>query len=668
MNYLMKISALTGRFSWSPLRYKGFVVAGTIVSLLLTICCSLALAQNQRNIPGDNLEIIGIPPIPASLPYEVQPYLGIYGLPIAGWDVAKRGILLKGLSSVTWISRVESAAASPKTTPIYIQEGGIYDIYFQPQAKYLAYTRDTNGNEAFQLYLYNLESRASTLLSDGKSRNTEPVWSNSGDKIVYSSSPTDAQGVSLRVVNPFVAKRDRLLAQSSGSYFKAYDWSPGDKQVVFCDFTSNTVSTLWLIDAATGAKTRLSPEPGWAELYENPQFSKDGKGLYVITDHDSDFRRLAYIDLATKGFSYLSDHIKWDVDEFQLAPDGKTLAFITNEDGASRLHILNTATKEESQSPQLPIGIISDLKWHSNSIDLAFNFKSPRTPNDVYSLDSKSGKFEIWSRSVTNGVDMGKFSLPELIHWKSFDSRTLSGYLSRPPARFSGKRPVIVEIHGGPEEQYRPGFGYEDNYFINELGIAKIYPNVRGSTGYGKTFLNLDNGVRREDVIKDVGALLDWIKTQPDLDSTRVLVQGSSYGGYVALSVAVNNSDRVRAAISDSGPSNLATFVERTEGWRRGLQRGEFGDERDPKIREFMERTAPLKNAQKIVKPLMIIQGLNDPRVPASEAASLVQVTKNRIPVWYLLAKDEGHGFVRQNNRDFRLYSTILFIKEFLLK
>jgi dipeptidyl aminopeptidase/acylaminoacyl peptidase len=568
---------------------------------------------------------------------------------------------------VAWVSSVESPGSEPKTTA-YIQAGGVYDVYFQPQSKYLAYTRDSDGDEAFQLYLFNIGNRTSTLLSDGESRNTEPVWSRSGDKIIYSSSPSGTQGVSLRVINPFDPKSDRLLVQSAGGYLKAYDWSPDGGRAVYCDFTSNTASSVWLVDAATGATRLLTPRTAREELYDSPQFSRDGKGLYVITDHDSDVRRLAYLDLETQQFSYLSDHIKWDVDEFQLSPDGRTLAFVTSEEGNARLRLLDVATGREKEVPQLPVGRVSDLKWHNNSADVAVNYKSPRTPNDVYSLNINTWKIEAWARGITGGLDTQKFSLPELVHWKTFDGRTLSGYLYRPPAKFTGKRPVIVDIHGGPGEQYRPGFGYEDNYFLNELGVVKIYPNVRGSSGFGRTFLDLDNGLRREDAVRDIGALLDWIRAQPDLDADRVMVAGASYGGYLSLSTAVAYANRIRAAMSDSGPSNLATFVERTEGWRRGLQRAEFGDERAPKVREFMERTAPLRNAQKIKSPLMIIQGQQDPRIPVSESESIVRATKGRIPVWYLLAKNEGHGFVQQANRDYRLYATILFVKEFLLK
>ncbi len=617
--------------------------------------------------PSKNIEVIGVPPIPASLPREVAPYAGIYGLPLAGWSPVGREVWLKGLSSVTWISRVPSPGATPETSPIYIQSSGIYDIYFQPQGKYLAYTRDANGDESFQLYVYEIGSGKTTLLSDGKSRNTEPVWSNAGDKIVYSSTPTGL-GVSLRVISPFEPQTDHLAAQSSGSYFKAYDWSPDDKQVIFCDFTSETISTLWLLDVASNKKALLSPKTTQLELYDYPQFSKDGKGVYVLTDHDSDMRRVAYVDLASRRFSYVPSNPKWDVNEFQIAPDGKTVTLVTNEDGISRLHLFDVSVGKERTAPQLPDGIISDLKWNNNSIDLAFNFKSPRAPNDVYSVNAQTSKAELWAKSVTNGVATSLFSQAELIRWPTFDGRTVSGFLYRPPAKFKAKRPVIIDIHGGPEEQYRPRFNYEENYFLDELGVAKIYPNVRGSLGYGKTFLHLDDGLKRGDAVKDIGALLDWIKSQPDLDADRVMVVGASYGGYLALSTAYTYSDRIRGTISDSGITNLVSCAEHTEAWRRDIQRAEFGDERDPKIREFMERTAPVNNADKIKKPLLIFQGRNDPRVPVAEAAGLVAATKDRIPVWYVLAMNEGHGFTQQSNRDYRTYATILFVKEFLLK
>lgn len=643
----------------------------TILAILgLAGNCVLAQNANKAEIvPGDNLIVEGIAKIPASLAQTVNRYTNAYGFRLAGWDLTKREVLLKNLAgSETWILRADTPGVLPKLS-LFIPTG-VYDVYYQPQAKYLVYNRDTDGNDSFQFYFYDISTRKSTLITDGKSRNTEPVWSNRGDKIIYSSSPPNGNGVDLSIINPLDPKGARLVAEGKGNYLKAYDWSPDDHKVVFCNFASNTVSTLWTLDVVTGEKSLLSTKKGKeAEYYDYPQFSKDAAGIYVVTDRDSEFRRLAYLDLTTKQYKYLSDHINWDVEEFRLSPDGKTLAFVTNEDGISRLHILDTKSGKEKQSPSLTAGVISDLQWHNNSVDLAFNFRSPSTPNDVYSVDADTGKVAHWYKGVTGGIDLDKLPEPRQIKWKSFDDKMISGFLYRPPATFTGKRPVIVNIHGGPEEQYRPDFGYHNNYFLNELGIALIFPNVRGSSGYGKSFHRLDDGMLRVNAWKDVGALFDWIKTQGDLDADRVMVEGGSYGGYVALSVATSYSERIRGAISDSGPSNLVTFNENTAGWRRDLQRLEFGDEREPKIREFFERTAPVNRADKIKKPLFIIQGKNDPRVPVTEGQQMVAAAKrNGVPVWYLLAKDEGHDWSKKANRDFKLYAIALFVQEYLLK
>lgn len=626
-------------------------------------------AQSDSITPPEGIETQGIPKIPASLAQQLKRYTGAYGLPLAGWHPTKRELWLKGISSATWVSSIESPEGAQKVW-LYLRFGGVYDVYFQPQAKHLIYNRDTDGDESFQMFLYNLENRSSTRLSEGKSRNTEFVWSNSGEKVAYSFSPAKGQGVSLSLINPFDPKSNRVLVESTGNYLKAYDWSPSDKEIVYCEFISNTKSKLWMINLDTGEKRLLLGKSAKEDGYcSGPRFSKDGKGIYLITDYDSDVRYLAYLNLSDGQVKNLTATIKWDVDEFRLSPDGKTIAFVTNEDGVSRLQLLDTNGGQHKPVDSLPVGVISGLTWHNNSADLAFNFKSPRTPNDVYSLNTVTMKSERWAKSITEGVDIEKLSQPEPIRWKSFDGRAISGFIYRPPAAFTGKRPVIIDIHGGPEEQHRPEYGYDDNYFMGELGVVKIYPNVRGSSGFGKAFLKLDDGVRREDAVKDIGALLDWIKTQPDLDADRVMLQGGSYGAYLALLSAVRYSNRIRGVVSESGMSNLASFTANTEGWRRDVQRAEYGDERDPKIRAFMEKTAPINNVQKINKPMLIIHGKNDPRNPASEAEAMVQAAKKAgIPVWYLLAKDEGHGFMKIPNRNYKMYTTILFVKEFLLK
>ncbi len=633
------------------------------ISLLLCLSGQSIVGQGSNDSSEDTL-----PKVPASLIRDVGPYTRMSAFGLAGWHPSKRELWAKAITpSYSSISGVTEPGSSPQ--PHTLIPSNVYDVYYSPQETSLVYVKDTDGNEIFQLYAFDPNRNKSALISDGKSRNTEPVWSNKGDRVVYSSNRRNRTDIDLYVVSPNDPTTTRLLAEADGAgYLKAFDWSPDDQTVLFYNWLSTNESYLYVVDVASGKKTLLTTKNGAEKVsVDFAQFSGDGKGIYLTTDRDSEFLRLAYMDLATKKVTYFVD-IKWNIELFSISPDRRTLAFVSNEDGVSRLHFLDTSTNKQRDLTWAAIGVISNLRWHNNSTDLAFVFSSPRSLWDIYSVDARTNKATRWLRGSSNGIDVDKFAEPELIHWKSFDNREISGLLYRPPAKFTGKRPVIIDIHGGPDNQARPEFNGPDNYFVSELGIAKIYPNIRGSAGYGKTFLRLDDGYKRDGAVQDIGALLDWIKTQPFLDSERVMVTGGSYGGYVALSVAANFSDRIRAAQSLSGPSNIATFLEHTEDWLRDRWREEYGDERDPKMRAYLDRIAPLTNAQKITKPLMIVQGENDARVRTSEANQIVNaVKKTGTPVWYLLAKNEGHDFT-QNTLDLQLYETVMFVNQFLLK
>jgi len=640
-----------------------------LFAFILTVHSTLA-AQSDEIAPGDNLVVEGIPKILTSLAESTGRYTHFrYGY-LASWHPTRREMLIStefGETPQIHALKFPGAARTQLTFYSDYVSGGIY----QPQkGGCFIFSKDTNGDEFNQIYRYDMATGEVTLLTDGKSRNESPVWSNSGEWLMYGSTRRNGMDMDLYVVNPFDPKSNRMLAQLEGGFWIPYDWSPDDRKALIYQHVSANENNLWVIDITTGEKILLTPKEGNNQTaYWLGQFSKDGKGVYVTTDRDSEFQRLAYIDLATRQSKILTDRIQADVDEFDLSSDGKTLAFVTNEDGIGRLHLLDLEACGEKPAPKLPTGVVSGIKWHPNGRELGFAFTSARYPTDVYSFDSQNGKLERWTFSETGGINTESFSEAELIRWKSFDTRMISGFLYHPPAKFSGKRPVLIGLHGGPQAQTRPTFAGRVNYYLNELGVAIIYPNVRGSSGYGKTFLKLDDGLRREDAHKDIGALLDWIKTQPDLDADRVMVFGESYGGYLALAVAVNYSDRLRAVHSIVGPSNLVTYLEHSDSWVRELQRVEYGDERDPKTRAFLESIAPLNNAQKIKTPLFVVQGKNDSLVPPTESEQIVRaVRKNGVPVWYLVANDEGHGFVKKKNRDYQFYATVLFMKECLLK
>jgi dipeptidyl aminopeptidase/acylaminoacyl peptidase len=644
----------------------------TIYLLIVLTALSLSLAGNNDEVlkPGDNLVVEGIPAIPAALADAVAIYNNFRYASFQGWHPLQREMIISTRFGDTSQVHLVKAPGAARTQLTFYKERVSSPSFDPARGDFIIFAKDIGGNENFQMLRYDFASGKTTLLTDGLSRNIGGAWSNRGDRLAYESNRRNKDDMDIHVMDPRDPASDRLLLQVQGGAWGVLDWSPDDSKLLVQEGISINESYLWLVDCISGKKELLTPKGKKEKVaYNYAAFSTDGKGIFALTDKDSEFVRLAYIDLATRTHTCLTTAIPWDIDEFALSYDRSRIAFISNEEGASILHVRDLANGKELPVPAMPLGLISGLQWHRNGRDIGFTYINPRSADDAYALDIESGKVERWTTSELGGLNSETFAVPELIKWKSFDQRTISGFLYRPAAGFMGKRPLIIDIHGGPEGQAQPDFIGQNNYLLNELGVAIIYPNVRGSSGFGKTFLQLDNGFKREDSYKDIAALLDWVKTRPDLDSERVMVTGGSYGGHMTLAIAAFYPERIRCAVEVVGISNLVTFLENTSGYRQDLRRVEYGDERDPKMRQFMLKIAPLNRSDKIRKPLFIIQGANDPRVPLSEAEQMRDTLKKAgVPVWYLVARDEGHGFAKKNNRDFQFYATVLFIKEFLLK
>jgi len=583
-----------------------------------------ARAQQATVAPNENLVVEGVPAIPASLAATAGRYLEYRAASFSGWHPARREMLISTrFGDTAQLHLVERPGAARRQLTFF--PDAVSGGSFHPNGgDYILFSKDIGGGEWYQFYRYDVASGDVTLLTDGKSRNGGPAWSSSGDRIAYTSTRRTGKDRDLWVMNPADPKTDHLLLQLEGGGWQPLDWSPDDKSILLLEELSINESYLWMVNAATGEKTEFTPRHIAEKIsYGDAQFSKDGKGIYTVTDKDSEYHRLAYVDLASKQAKYLTSAIPWDVESFDLSHDGTLLAFVTNEEGASKLHMLEPATGKKHPAPDVPVGAISSLQWRRNAAELGFVMNSARAQSDCYSFDLATSKLTRWTYSES-AVKTDAFPEAELVRWKSFDGKMISGFLYRPPAKFTGKRPVLVDIHGGPEGQSQPVFLGRNNYLLNEMGIALIFPNVRGSTGYGKTFTLLDNGFKREDTYKDINALFDWIATQPNLDSDRIAVMGGSYGGHMTLAVSTFYSDRIRCSVDIVGISNLVTFLEHTEAYRRDLRRVEYGDERDPKMREFLEKIAPMNNIEKIKKPMMVVAGKNDPRVNIRESNQIV--------------------------------------------
>ncbi len=660
-------------------------------TVLGATCVSMSLTASAQFItPPDNLLIVGIPAIEVELTKKVGAYTGFNPSTILAWHPQNASLLIRSRhNNSQQLHMVGGAGERPQVVTEFTDAVG--DAWFEPQkGAYVVFERGIGGDEVMRLFRLDVAGKQVAPISPEHERASAPSWSRTGDRIVFSTTTIDksnqgagadrAATTRLYIVDPQQPEKIKLIASFDGGRLSDFRFSPDEKSLVYLQTVAANEAHLWLLDIATGKKSAITPKrDGHVVAYSAGRFAADGKSLFATSNRDSEFNRLVQIDLATGNEQVLTGRLNFDVDEFSVSNVTKRIAFVTNENGVSVLRFLDLDSKKELLRPALLPGEITNLHWQSTAAEknsteagtdlLAFTLASAKSPGEVFVYDVKTTKLTRWTNGAAPGLNPQAFVEPKLIQWKSFDALTISGFAYQPDATlFAGKRPVVIVIHGGPAKQARANFIARNNYLVNELGLTLIYPNVRGSSGYGKSYLAADDGYKREDAVKDIGALFDWIANQPDMDAGRVLVMGGSYGGYMTMAVATHYPDKIVGGISSVGISSFVTFLTNTESYRRDLRRDEYGDERIPAMRAFMEKISPLNNAGKMKKPMLIVQGKNDPRVPYTESLQIVdKLKKQNTPVWFLMADDEGHGFVKKSNLDYLFYSHIKFIEKTLL-
>ena len=632
--------------------------------------------------PNANLVIEGIPPVPASIASAVARYNELRGHRFVDWHPTRREMLVahrRAGADTTQIFRIADPLAAPEQLTDAAEP--VSKAGYEPIAgNYIVFERGSGGDEAAQLHRLDLASKQTTRLTEPGERNDMQAWLHRSSQLLYLSLPLDrtARGgrreeiaQTLWLMDPMRPEARRRVADLPGGGWAADKLSWDDTTVALTRYVSALESEVWVLDLASGTRRQVLPAPGGARAtHFASEWKRDGSGFFFISDRGGEFRELMFYRLADAKTTTVSRRIPWDIGGVSLDASGRLLAVRANVGGRNELRFFDPDTFDELPSPRLPDGTVAEADFHPRLPWLAVSYESSAAPGTVAVVDPANGGVQRWTTPYAPpGLDTAAFGTQSIVRWKTFDGREISGLLSAPPARFSGRRPVLVDIHGGPESQAQFRFLGRYNYFIEELGIAVIRPNVRGSSGFGKTFVSLDDGIKREDSVKDIGALLDWIAQQPGLDPSRVMVSGGSYGGYMSLAVSTHYADRIAGSIDVVGISNFVSFLEHTESYRRDLRRAEYGDERDPAMRDFLLRISPLTNAARITKPLFVVQGRNDPRVPYTEAEQIVaKVRANGTRVWYVRAENEGHGFARKDNADFQFYATVLFMRETLLR
>jgi dipeptidyl aminopeptidase/acylaminoacyl peptidase len=556
-----------------------------------------------------------------------------------------------------------SAARAPRVAPA------------NGQGNAFVFLKDQGGDENAQVYYYSSSSNVQQL-TKGKFLHGSPIWSHDGKRVAFYGNERDGISYDVYVVDisstTGSTNGPRLVAGGQQDTWYPLDWSADDRKLLLWKYISINESYLYIADVYTGTITPVD-DSGRKVGIKSAKFAPDGRGIYMASDEDGEFAQLRYLDPVSHEVRKLTDKIPWDVEDFDVSVDGRYVAYVANEDGRSRLTILDTIGKLEQSPAGVPEGRIVNVSFDKTGRRLAFSAESAQSPRDVYVYDLSHydpghNALERWTRSETGPVDVAAFVPAELVRYPTWDrvaggQRMISAYLYRP--RGAGPHPVVIDIHGGPESQSRAGWNPFVQFLVNELGYAVIAPNVRGSSGYGKTFLKLDNGVLREDAVKDIGSLIVWLGLQPMFDRDHVAVMGGSYGGYMALASLAAYGDRLKGGVDEVGISNFVSFLENTAPYRRDLRRAEYGDERDPKMRAFLNQISPVNKVALIRRPLLVVEGLNDPRVPPQEAQQIVWRMRSKgSEVWYLAAKDEGHGFRKKANEDVYLETVAMFLNK----
>ncbi|HEY0230560.1 MAG TPA: prolyl oligopeptidase family serine peptidase [Dokdonella sp.] len=649
-----------------PLRHAIVGFAAFLLHAAPVVQAAAVQRQEAGNRISENL-----PAIPPALVEQLQRYSNTRGAAFGGWLAGGEGLLITtrfgNTAQVHWV-RMPGGARQQLT----FYDEPVAAVVPNPRRDGFVFAKDVGGSEFWQLYGFDFASRTTTLLTDGKSRNENPLWSHDGTKLAYSSTLRNGKDTDVWVLDPLGG--DRKAVVTEGGSWSATDFSPDGRQLLVQQVVSINEVYPGVVDLASGKLTRFAVEGGKA-AFGAFRFAPDGSGVYFTSDEGSEFVTLRFHDFASNKIVPLSAGIPWDVENFAVSADGRRIAFVSNEDGFDALHLLDGTTRRELTLPALPRGVIADVAFSPDGRRIAFALNSATSPNDVYTLDLADNALTRWTESEVGGLDTKTFAAPSLVRFPTFDKnrgkpRTIPALYYKPAAERSrnGKFPVIIQIHGGPESQARPVFSADTQFLADQLGIAVLVPNVRGSSGYGKTYLKLDNGYRREDSVKDIGALLDWIGRQPELDAARVAVYGGSYGGYMVLASMTHYNARLRAGIDVVGISNFVTFLGNTESYRRDLRRAEYGDERDEKMNAFLQKISPTTNARNITIPLFVAAGANDPRVPASEGQQIADTVRgNGGEVWFLEYKDEGHGFRKKSNIDDFRAAMMRFWQRFLL-
>ena len=655
-------------------RVKNVLVLALLVSLVQVTVADV----QQRSAVNGQLILQDIPEIPEELAQSLARYHDTRFTGFLGWTQDSKNIYVKTrFNGVNQIHRVKRTGGA--RSQVTFGSEPVREVVRQPGGNLLVFTKDQGGSGFDQIFLLDLDNGEVTRLTDGQSLNNRMIWNAQGTQLAYRSTRRNGRSNDIWLMDVDTPGEPRLVLEApDGALWKPVDWSDNGKLLLVQYYAGITDSRIYILNIDKGELRLLVGDLETPTSNVASGFDYSESSVLFVSNQRGNAAEIGRAPISGEGpMEFVEEDITWDVSEFELSSDGRRGAFVTNEEGVSKLYLFDPEKMRYMRVRRTPIGVINSLRFSPDGRRLGMTLNTARTPSDAFVLrlgrsPLSSKKLIRWTYGEVGGMNADQFVQPELIHYPApliIDERYIGvpAFVYQPDGR--GPFPVVIYIHGGPEGQFRPSFNSTIQLWVEKLGVAVIAPNVRGSLGYGEPYLVMDDGILRENAVQDIGALLDWIAEQDEFDQSRVAVYGASYGGYMSLATAVHFSDRIRAAVVRAGISNFVTYLENTQEYRKDLRRVEYGDERDPEMRAFLEKVSPLNNVDKIRTPLLIAQGQNDPVVPVSESEQMVSALRERgLPVWYLNAINEGHVFEKKENRDIFQQVTFMFLQQFLLE
>ncbi|MFC6732029.1 MULTISPECIES: S9 family peptidase [unclassified Haladaptatus] len=595
--------------------------------------------------------------------YEVERYLNIRSAGSASFGPHGELAFLMDTTGVSQVWSLHEPGHWPEQRTFYDER--ITFASWSPENPELVFGMDEGGNEREQLFRLDSDGTITNLTATPDAKHWWGGWSHDGERFAFSSNRREGS-----VFDIYVQDRDdmgdeaRLVYEGDG-WLTVGGWSPDDSRLLVSKAHSSFDQDVYVLDIESGDLEHVTPHEGDIR-YGSIQWGPDGESLYLVTDEDADLLWLGRLDLATHDIEPVVVDDEWNVSGAAIDEETGRIVYARNVEGYTDLTVgdLVAATEIESYpDPDLPRGVQGGISYNDDATQFAITVTGSAENANVYVVDVETGESTRWTNAATAGIPKDTFREPEVVRYESFDGLDIPAFFTLPADARDGETPVLVDIHGGPESQRRPSFSPVKQYFLNR-GYAMFEPNVRGSTGYGKSYTRLDDVEKRMDSVADIKAAVEWLHDHPKVDPSRIAVMGGSYGGFMTLAALTEYPDLWAAGIDIVGIANFVTFLKNTGDWRRALREAEYGSlETD---REFLERISPINNIDAIEAPLLVLHGKNDPRVPVGEAEQIAAEAETHVPVEKLIFDDEGHGFSKLENRVTAYTTVVSFLEKYV--